>query len=199
MNLGLTGGIGCGKSAVGRHLKQLGLLHLDTDIVARDVVKPGTPGLAQVVERFGASILTSSGELDRAQLGEIVFSDPSERKALEQILHPLIWTKVSSFLKAAILEGADSVVEVPLLYEKGRQDTFDQVWVVATTKELQIERLAKRNGWSSEEARARIRSQMPLQEKIELADRVIWNNGDLQDLERTVTAAWAETGDLKPS
>lgn len=190
MILGLTGGIGCGKSIVGKHLKQLGLRHLDTDRTAREVVRLGSDGLTRVLQAFGTSVSTPSGELDRVKLGEIVFKDPEKRRRLEAILHPLILERVTNFVEEARKEDLHAVVEIPLLYEKGREELFDEVWVVATTRELQNERLAHRNGWSQEQIEERLSSQMPLDDKIERADTVIWNVGTLEELRESVSEAW---------
>ncbi len=188
--LGLTGGIGCGKSAVGRLLEDLGLRRLDTDLVARKVVEKGTAGLQTVVDQFGSGVLGPEGELDRQALAAIVFEDEQQRKTLERILHPLIWNEVECFLERCRADGKDAVIEVPLLYENGRENRFDQVWVVATTPELQACRLAARNGWSSEEVEARIASQMPLAEKVRRADTVIHNVGTTEELREQVREAW---------
>ena len=188
--LGLTGGIGCGKSAVGRLLEELGLKRLDTDLVARQVVEPGTPGLRAIVDRFGPEVLNPRKELDRQALAKIVFDDEQQRKALERILHPLIWDEVEQFVERCQVDRHHAVIEVPLLFENRREDRFDEVWVVATTPELQARRLATRNGWSADEVRARISSQMPLAEKIQRADVVIHNVGTIEELKERVRQAW---------
>jgi dephospho-CoA kinase len=188
--LGLTGGIGCGKSSVGRLLEGLGLKRLDTDLVARQVVGEGTPGLRAVVERFGTEVLDSDGELNRQALAEIVFGDEQQRTALERILHPLIWGEVEQFVERCRADRHNAVIEVPLLYENSREDFFDEVWVVATTPELQASRLMARNRWSTEEIEARIASQMPLVDKIKRADIVIHNIGTSEELKEQVREAW---------
>lgn len=182
-SIGLTGGIGCGKSAAGRILGRLGLRRLDTDVVARDVVLPGSAGLTQLVECFGTGVLSPDGTLDRAKLGELVFADPGARKELEEILHPLIWQRVLEFLNESRAQEKDCVVEVPLLFENERQAAFDEVWVVAASPEVQRARIKERSGWSDQEISRRLESQMPLEEKCRRADRVIWNNGALEKLE----------------
>ncbi|MCA9778783.1 MAG: dephospho-CoA kinase [Candidatus Eremiobacteraeota bacterium] len=188
--IGLTGGIGCGKSAVGRALEELGLKRLDTDLVAREVVDLGTPGLQAVVEMFGMGVLTREGELDRRALAAVVFQDPGQRKQLERLLHPLIWERVEKFIEGCRAAGNHAVVEVPLLFENGREASFDTVWVVATSPELQRVRLAERNGWSPSEVEARVASQMPLSEKIDRAGIVIHNEGTPEDLMVQVREAW---------
>lgn len=188
--IGLTGGIGCGKSTVGKILEELGLRRLDTDQVARNVVEPGSEGLAAVVEAFGSSVLNSDGSLDRGAVGTIIFADGLKRKLLEGLLHPLIWNEIETFVSDCRREGHHAVIEVPLLFENRRQDKFDSVWVVATSSELQKARLHKRNGWSEQEIESRIASQMPLDEKVERADTVIWNIGSPAALKQTVQEAW---------
>jgi dephospho-CoA kinase len=196
--LGLTGGIGCGKSAAGKHLASLGLAHLDTDQVAREVVAPSTKGLDRLTEVFEETIILPDGSLDRKRLAQLVFADPRKKKKLEDVLHPLIWHRVESFLARCHEEGRHAVVEVPLLFENRRQDAFDRVWVVATSPELQRARLALRNGWSNSEIEARIASQMPLQEKIALADAVLHNTGSLEALHAQIEQLWASLQAVTP-
>ncbi len=187
--IGLTGGIGCGKSAAGRILGDLGLRHLDTDVVAREVVLPGSSGLAQVVERFGEAVLRGDGTRDRAKLAERVFADPQAKKQLEEILHPLIWKRVLEFLSQNRAAGYDCVVEVPLLFENERESTYDEVWVVAASPEIQRKRIKERSGWSDQEIFRRLENQMPLEEKCRRAARVIWNDGLIEELEDGLRAA----------
>jgi dephospho-CoA kinase len=175
---------------VGSQLEALGLARLDTDRVARDVVLPGTEGLNLLVSRFGREILGGNGELDRAALAKIVFSEPAQKKVLEETLHPLIWSQVEDFQKRCLTDRKDAVVEVPLLFENGREHQFDSVWVVATNPVLQQERLRERNGWSPQEIEARVRAQMPLAEKVRRADVVLHNEGSSQELAQQVERAW---------
>lgn len=191
VSIGLTGGIGCGKSSVAAILEEAGWRRLDTDQVARDVVAPGTEGLTQLVNIFGQDILQSNGELDRAALGSLVFSNSEERQKLEAILHPLIWEQVENFLSECRQSAQPCVVEVPLLFENERQATFSSVWVVAASEELQRQRLRERNSWTDAEIQARVSSQMPLPVKMERADVVITNDGDLPALKSQVTS-WAQ-------
>ena len=175
---------------MGRALEELGVKRLDTDQVAREVVDRGSPGLQAVVEQFGAGVLSPEGELDRQALAAIVFQDLRQRKQLERLLHPLIWERVEKFVERCRAAGNHAVVEVPLLFENGRETDFDAVWVVATTPELQRLRLAERNGWSPSEVEARVASQMALSEKIDRADTVIHNDGTPEDLVEQVREAW---------
>lgn len=188
--IGLTGGIGCGKSTVARVLESRGLVRIDTDQVARDVVRKETVGLGAVVDAFGEAVLTPDGELDRKALASVVFADEKKRKILESILHPLIWSAVIERVEEAFAHGSDVVVEVPLLFENARQEFFDSVWVVACEPDVQRERLKMRNNWDETEIEARIASQMPLQKKVEMADIVIWNNGSSEELESSIEEAW---------
>lgn len=193
LSIGLTGGIGCGKSTVGRILESLGLARLDTDQISRDLVKKGTPGWSELVTAFGDVILTAEKEIDRKKLGEIVFRDGERRRELERILHPKIWKEVEVHLSRCRKSNRSNVVEVPLLFENDRQHAFDQVWVVACSTKEQVKRLSQRNGWSETETMARIASQMPLAEKIQRADCVIHNDADLASLRRSVEAQWSKT------
>jgi dephospho-CoA kinase len=188
--IGLTGSVGCGKSAVGTTLEDLGLKRLDTDQIARSVVGKGTPGLAAVIEAFGSGVLNPDETLNRSAVGEIVFNNEAKRKLLESTLHPLIWSQVEAFVSHCRKNGEHAVIEVPLLYENERQELFDKIWVVASSPELQRARLRGRNGWTEQEIEARITSQMPLQQKIDRADTVIWNNGTVAELEDKVREAW---------
>ena len=184
--LALTGGIACGKSTVGDLLAARGLARVDSDLIARAVVEPGTPALASIVVEFGSSVLTSDGRLDRASLGKIVFGQESARRRLEAILHPLIWEVMEREMRRAQSELRETVFEIPLLFEKGNQGRFSTIWVVTVSEELQLARLQQRDRLTLEHAKARIAAQMSLEEKSKLADFVITNMGDLQELEAAV-------------
>lgn len=173
-------------------MERIGLRRLDTDRVAREVVSPGSPALVDLEELFGSTILNTDGSLNREVLGAIVFSDPSSRVQLEAVLHPLIWGRVERFLEECQRDEADCVVEVPLLFENRRETSFDQSWVVAAPLNQQIARLTVRNGWSPEESQKRIAAQMPIEEKIRRADRVIINDGTPKELQDRVESAWKE-------
>ena len=181
MRVGLTGGIASGKSTVAQILVELGAVLIDGDALAREVVARGTPGLAQVVEEFGEDLLTPEGDLDRAALGRIVFSDEAARRRLEAITHPLIFERYAE-LEAAAPPGAVVVHDIPLLAESGRADTFDAVIVVDVPAELQVERMMRDRGWTREEAESRIAAQASREDRLAIATYVIENTGSLDDL-----------------
>jgi dephospho-CoA kinase len=182
--IGLTGGIGSGKSSVCRQFADLGVPVIDTDQIAREVVAPGQPGLAQVRETFGNEVLTAEGELDRALLRKRVFADPEARQRLESILHPLIRTRMEEQLAA--LEAPYAIVAIPLLVEGGRQAQLDRVLVVDCSEELQIERVCQRDGASREQAQAILAAQCPRASRLEAADDVIYNDDNIAALKPQV-------------
>lgn len=174
----LTGGIASGKSSVAEVLREHGLVVIDADEVARRVVEPGQPALDDVVARFGEGVLDADGRLDRAALGEVVFADRQARADLEAITHPRIWAEVGRRLDQARRDGAEvAVVEVPLLVEGSTAEGFDAVVVVAAPEEAQRERLLGQRGMDAEEAERRIAAQAPLQDKLDVATHVVWNDG----------------------
>ncbi len=184
IKVGLTGGIATGKSTVASIFRRMGVPVIDSDAIAREVVEPGTEGYKRVVEAFGPEILDGNGRVDRRRLGALVFSSPDRRRLLESILHPLITERIHGELERHRRRGADVVVvEVPLLFEKGLDRQMDFTVVVYAPEDVQLKRLMERDGLSEEEARARIRSQMPVDEKAKLADYVIENTGSLKELE----------------
>lgn len=189
LKVGLTGGIGSGKSEVTRRLAALGAYVVDADVLAREVVEPGTPGLAAVAAEFGAEVLRPDGSLDRDRLGAIVFADPAARARLNAIVHPLVGAATAERFAAA---PADAIVvhDVPLLVEVGLAAAYDVVLVVAATPETQGSRLVRARGMSADEARSRIAAQAPLADKLAVADFVITNDGSLDDLDRQVQAVW---------
>ncbi|GIP33737.1 dephospho-CoA kinase [Paenibacillus sp. J2TS4] len=188
MNIGLTGGIASGKSTVATVLVERGALLIDADQIAREVVLPGTPLLAQVAAHFGQAVLNPDGSLNRKKLGEIVFADPAARKDLEGLLHP----QIRALMKQRMLEAeaADPhrlvVVDVPLLFESGLQAMFEQVMVVYVSRATQLTRLMARDGLTAEQAQRRLDAQMAIEEKKERADIVIDNEGSLSDTERQI-------------
>lgn len=181
--VGLTGGIACGKTTVGCIFRELGVHVVDADQIAREVIAPGTDGFDEVVRAFGVGVVAPDGSLDRRKLAAIVFSDPHKRKELEAITHPRIAARSMQML-AAIAERGDpyAMYEAALLVETGRYRQFAALVVVAASEELQVRRIRARDGLGEDEARARIAAQLPLAEKMRVADYVIWNDGDLATL-----------------
>jgi dephospho-CoA kinase len=195
VRVGLTGGIASGKSTVAELLVELGAVLIDGDALAREVVARGTPGLAQVVEEFGAELLTPEGDLDRPALGRIVFSDESARRRLEAITHPLIFERYAE-LEAAAPPDAVVVHDIPLLAESGRADTFDAVIVVDVPAEVQVERMMRDRGWTREEAESRIAAQASREDRLAIATYVIDNTGTLEELRARVEAVYKELAGL---
>ena len=193
MNIvGLTGGIGSGKSTVSRMLADRGAVIIDADRLAREAVAPGSPGLKAIVERFGEMYLTSEGELDRRKLGRTVFSDPKALAALNGIVHPEVARLQQQEYEAALSAGARLVVyDVPLLFENGLDEVYRPVIVVSVRPEVQRARIKARDGLSDDEIEDRIRAQLPLEQKVARADHIIDNNGDLAATERQVDAVFA--------
>ncbi|MGO4937202.1 dephospho-CoA kinase [Fundicoccus sp. Sow4_H7] len=183
--IALTGGIATGKSTVANYLLDKDYPVIDTDLLSRKVVEPAEVGLKRVVETFGKVVLTAEGELNRSQLAAIIFNDEDKKETLNAILHPLIFEEVDRLLELYRHEEEALVfVDVPLLFEIGRNNYYDEDWLVYTKPELQLERLIKRNAYSQEEATARINSQMPIDTKIELADIIIDNSGTVDETYR---------------
>jgi len=194
LRVGLTGGIGSGKSAVSERLTALGAVVLDADQAARAVVEPGTQGLARIAETFGPGVLREDGSLDRAKLAEIVFADEAARGRLNAIVHPLVHEHMRAAEQAALeVRGDDAVIvhSVPLLAEGDRGKEFDLVIVVDVPPELQVERLAAR-GMPAEQARARMAAQATREQRLAIADIVVDNSGTLADLDRRLASVWAQ-------
>ncbi|HET8599342.1 MAG TPA: dephospho-CoA kinase [Segeticoccus sp.] len=191
LRVGLTGGIGAGKSTAAVRLRELGALVVDADVLAREVVAPGSEGLAAVAERFGADVLTADGSLDRAALGTLVFDDAAARRDLELITHPRIAARTRELVAAA---AADQVVvhDVPLLVEKGMGPDYHLVLVVGAAEDVRVERLVRDRGMSDVEARARIRSQVDDAQRRRAADVWLDNNGAPERLRDAVDALWRE-------
>ena len=196
LRVGLTGGIGSGKSEVARRLVAHGAVLIDADVAAREVVVPGSRGLSQIVAAFGDDVLGPDGSLDRARLGEIVFKDPELRAQLNAIVHPLVrqWMLAAerTAVQAADPPGPIIVHDVPLLAESRGKGGFDLVIVVDVPPELQIERLVSRRGMTPDQAGARMNAQASREQRLEVADIVIDNSGSLADLDRRVAALWAD-------
>ncbi|GAB2871965.1 dephospho-CoA kinase [Streptomyces mayteni] len=187
--VGLTGGIGAGKSEAVRLLAAHGAVIVDADLIAREVVAPGTPGLAAVVAEFGPEVLTPDGALDRPRLGAVVFADESRLRALNAIVHPLVAAR-SAELQAAAAPDAVVVHDVPLLAENRLQDRYDLVIVVDASTETRLDRLLRRRGMTEADARARMAAQASREERLAIADFVLDNDGSLVDLERQVDELW---------
>jgi dephospho-CoA kinase len=191
IRVGLTGGIASGKSTVSAILAELGAVVIDADLIAREVVARGTPGLDAVVAEFGPGVLTVEGDLDRPAMGALVFSDPSARKRLEAIVHPLVHQR-SAELEAAAPPGSVIVHDIPLLAEVGRGGQFDAVVVVDAPTEEQVARMVRDRGWTREDAESRIAAQASREDRLAIATHVIDNTGSLDDLRRRVEEAYAE-------
>ncbi len=202
--VGLTGGIASGKSAVAERLAELGAVVIDADVLAREVVEPGTPGLDAIVERFGRGVLRPGADggpanldrpnldrpaLDRAVLGAIVFADPDARRDLEAIVHPAVRARAVELSRAAPA-GSVVVQVIPLLVETGQADAFDVVVVVDLAPGVQLERLRTRNGLTREEALARINAQAGREQRLAAADEVIDNNGTPAELRAATDSLW---------
>ncbi|WP_242307247.1 dephospho-CoA kinase [Bacillus cereus group sp. BfR-BA-01524] len=178
--IGLTGGIASGKSTVSEMFRELSIPVIDADIIAREVVERGKPAYNKIVEVFGAEVLQQDGELDRPKLGSIVFYNEEKRLQLNKIVHPAVREEMNRQKGMYIKEGMQAIVlDIPLLFESKLTSLVDRILVVAVTPDTQLERLMKRNGFSEEEATARIQSQMPLAEKVKNADEVINNDGTI--------------------
>ena len=191
LRVGLTGGIGAGKSEVSRRLQSYGAIVIDADQVARQVVAPGTPGLADVVAAFGDAVLAPDGSLDRKRLGEMVFVDGSLRAKLNAIIHPLVGRRMQE-LEQAAGDAAILVHDIPLLAENHLAGNFDEVVVVDVPPRLQAERLAKERGMTAEQAEARMRAQATREERLAVATIVVDNSGSLAELDREAGDLWAE-------
>jgi dephospho-CoA kinase len=186
MRVGLTGGVASGKSAVAAILRDLGAVVIDADVLAREIVEPGTPGLEAVVAEFGPEVLTPDGNLDRARMGAVVFADPGRRAALEAIMHPLVRAR-AAVIQDAAPAGVLVVHDIPLLVETGQAGEFDAVLVVDVPEAVQLERAMRDRGWNEADARSRIAAQARREERLAAATHVIDNTGTLEDLRRRVT------------
>ncbi|MFJ7148267.1 dephospho-CoA kinase [Streptomyces sp. NPDC100445] len=189
LKVGLTGGIGAGKSEVSRLLVEHGAVLIDADRIAREVVAPGTPGLAAVVDAFGPDVLTADGGLDRPRLGSIVFADPEKLAVLNAIVHPLVRDR-SERLESAADEDAVVVHDVPLLTENGLAPLYDVVIVVDTAPGTQLDRLVRLRGMTEEDARARMAAQATRERRREIADILIDNDVPLDELRARVAEVW---------
>jgi len=195
LRVGLTGGIGSGKSEVARRLAERGAVLIDADVAAREVVVPGSPGLARIAAAFGEGVLRPDGSLDRERLGQKVFADPGLRATLNAIVHPLVRTWMEEAERAAVRAappGPVIVHDVPLLAESRGKAGFDVVIVVDVPPELQVERLVRLRGMAADQARARMAAQASREQRLAVADIVIDNSGSLDDLDRRIAEVWAD-------
>jgi len=190
-HVGLTGGVASGKSAVAAKLAELGAVVIDADALARDVVAPGTPGLAAIKDAFGSEVLLPDGALDRKALGAIVFADEQQRQTLNNIVHPLV-REAAGALRAKAPEDALVVEDIPLLVESGQADRFDAVIVIQAPHDERIRRMVQDRGWSVEEAKARMAAQASDEQRAAVADFVLDNSGSLEELEAQVSVLFAQ-------
>jgi dephospho-CoA kinase len=190
--IGLTGGIGTGKSEAARHMVALGAKLIDADVVGHEAYRPHAEAWRKVVEAFGDGILGPDNEIDRRSLGAIVFSDPDQLARLNGIMHPLMAGMVQEKIDTHREEGAEAVVvEAALLFEAGWNSLVQEVWVTDSPLDLVVQRLAQRNGMGEEEARRRISSQMSRQERLERADFVIDNSTDVESMQKAIEELWS--------
>ena len=194
MIIGLTGSIASGKSTVANMLKEMGFPIIDADLVARIVVEKGTATLEKIKETFGSGVIQEDGSLNREELGEIIFTNPSKRKLLNDIIHPAIRAEMLAQKGHLVQQGHPVIImDIPLLFESRLQSFVDKILVVTVTEQTQLERLMSRNGFTQEEAKLRIQSQLPLSVKEKGADAVIYNNGTIEETKQQlikILAIW---------
>ncbi len=190
MRVGLTGGVASGKSTVAQMFVDLGAVLIDADVLAREVVAAGTPGLQRVVEEFGPEVLTAEGDLDRAAMGARVFADTDARRRLEAIVHPLVYERIAA-LESEVPSGALVVHDIPLLAENDRAGDFDAVVVVDAPPDLQRERMVRERGWSEADAASRMAAQASREQRLAIATHVVPNTGTHEDLRLAVAEVFA--------
>ena len=189
--IGLTGGIGSGKSTVSQYLAELGAVIIDADKVGHEAFKPGSEAWKRVVNEFGKSIVTASNDIDRAKLGKLVFGNPEARARLNRIMHPIIYNMVNARLEEYRRKGVKVVVlEAPLLVEAGWTSLVNEVWVTVASEATVLRRLRERTGLSEQEAKARIQTQLPNKERIKHTDIVIDTDCSFDELETKVKGLW---------
>ena len=187
IRVGLTGGIATGKSVVRAEIERLGVPTIDADVLARDVVAPGTPALAAILARFGTDVLDEHGELDRRKLGSIVFAEEEARRDLERIVHPAVRAAIDAWLRTMDRDGRDiAVAVIPLLYETGRERDFDAIVTTACSADEQLRRVMTRDSLSELQARQRIAAQLSTEEKVRRADFAIWTDGTYENTRRQI-------------
>lgn len=186
LRVALTGGIGTGKSYCLQRFSGHGVATIDADVLARDAVAPGTPGLAAIAARFGPSVLSAGGALDRPALGRIVFGDARARAALEAIIHPEVYRHIREWFANRPAGTRFALADIPLVFETGHNHDFDEVIVAACAPEEQVRRVMARDALSDAEARARLAAQWPIAEKVKRAGRVIWTDRGFAETDRQV-------------
>lgn len=195
--IGLTGGIASGKSTVCDILKEQGVSVISADELAHQAICKGTVLYGQIVRQFGPGILAATGEIDRKKLGEIVFADPGLRKKLEQLIHPVVIGEMEKIIETGRSSQIPLMVfEIPLLFETGMESNFDEVWVISVLSATQEERLKKRNNLTAAEVKERIAAQLPLNIKEGKADRIIYNNGGIDETRVQVDRILRDFGEL---
>jgi dephospho-CoA kinase len=200
LKVALTGGIATGKTYVREKFEALGVPTIDADVLARDAVRPSSPTLQLVVDRFGRGILLPDGTLDRTALAGIIFADDQARKDLEAIIHPTVYTAIAAWLLRLAQKGAPpiAVADIPLLYETSSAGQFDRVVVSWCTEEKQIQRVVQRDGLTEVDVRQRIAAQIPIKEKVRRADYVIDTNGSFENTERQVVDVLRQLRNIGP-
>ncbi|SIO85411.1 dephospho-CoA kinase [Nocardiopsis sp. JB363] len=199
LKVGLTGGIGSGKSAVSAALAGYGAVVVDADAIAREVVEPGTPGLSEIIAEFGEGVLTPDGRLDRPRLGELVFADEARLARLNAIVHPKVGERSGRLMEEAVASDAEVVVyDVPLLVENGLESLYDVVVVVDTPDEVRVERVSGDRGMPREQVRARMAAQADRETRLAAADFVVDNSGTREDLSDRVAELWRELLERAP-
>ncbi|HBE8282258.1 TPA: dephospho-CoA kinase [Staphylococcus aureus] len=192
--IGLTGGIASGKSTVSELLSVFGFKVVDADKAAREAVKKGSKGLAQVREVFGDEAIDENGEMNRRYMGDLVFNHPEKRLELNAIIHPIVRDIMEEEKQEYLKQGYNVIMDIPLLFENELENTVDEVWVVYTSESIQMDRLMQRNNLSLEDAKARVYSQISIDKKSRLADHVIDNLGDKLELKQNLERLLEEEG-----
>jgi dephospho-CoA kinase len=186
--IALTGGIATGKTYVATRLREAGVPMVDADLLARDVVAPGTPALAAIRKRFGPDAVRRDGTMDRIRVAQIVFKDKRARLDLEAIIHPAVIKAVNDFFNGLPRRTPFAIADIPLVYETGREKDFDAVIVVACPREMQLQRLMERNKLSKEDAERRLAAQLPINQKVDKATYVIKNDGSFAETDAQIKA-----------
>ncbi|ANQ64504.1 dephospho-CoA kinase [Staphylococcus equorum] len=192
--IGLTGGIASGKSSVSELLTVHGFKVVDADVASRQAVEKGTKGLEQVKEAFGEEAIDEDGNMNRSYVGDVIFNHPEKRLELNEIIHPIVRDIMEEEKEAYLEQGYNVIMDIPLLFENGLQDTVDEVWLVYTSESIQIDRLMERNNLSMEDAKARVYSQISIDKKRRMADREIDNRDTKLELKQNLERLLIEEG-----